>query len=94
MKKKVHQMNQKQIKTLLNESLFNPKLPGPMKIVAEISNLDYFKCKAIELIKQSSFSSPQDCLRDAISILILARCYLDDQTKIQNTDGKDPSGIV
>ncbi len=71
-------MTQRQISRLLAESGFNPKKPGPMKIISEIDNIDYYRGKAIELINTSILSNkPHDCLRDAISVLILARCLLE-----------------
>lgn len=54
------------IKKILMESAFDPRKPGPMKVIADIRNHDYYKLRAIELIHEGR-------LIEAISVLAMAR---------------------
>jgi hypothetical protein len=58
----------KMIKAALQQATFNPQLPGPMKIVAEANNLDYFRHRAIESIHAGN-------LKQAIQLLALCIAY-------------------
>ena len=49
------------------ESVFDPRAPGPMKVIADIGNQNYYKLRAIELIHEGR-------LIEATSILALAQC--------------------
>lgn len=38
----------------LNEAKFNPKTPGPMKIVADLCDPHYYEIRAVELILEAA----------------------------------------
>lgn len=70
---------------ILNEAKFNPKTPGPMKVVADLCDPHYYELRAIELIQeakeirehQKKWYRNNDryhvCLNTAIQFLALAR---------------------
>lgn len=71
-----------QIKSFLNKCVFNPKKPGPLSIIADIGNANYYENRAIEFIKEAQFidcMTPDNMLYyddkiiKAIQLLVLAR---------------------
>jgi hypothetical protein len=55
---------------------FNPNLPGPIKIISDVNNPDYFENRAIEFIREAEFDYRQNYdekIIYAIRLLILAR---------------------
>ncbi|MFW9878780.1 MAG: hypothetical protein ACFFG0_37350 [Candidatus Thorarchaeota archaeon] len=70
-------MNKKQIQKKLSESVFAPNKPGPLKIIADVWNSDYYINRAIEMLKKSLDCPNTDrqlgLRRDAISLIALAR---------------------
>lgn len=70
-------MNQRQIQSKLKESVFAPSKPGPLKIIADVWNSDYYINRAIEMLavsldKNLTAGKP-DLRRSAISLIALAR---------------------
>ncbi len=64
-------MTYNQLRKILNESLINPNKPGPMKVLVEINNPDYWVTRTVELL-----SDPTDeNLKKAITLLALTRAY-------------------
>jgi len=41
------------IREQLKKVVFNPKKPGPMKIIADMDDANYFEMRAIELIQEA-----------------------------------------
>lgn len=66
----------KQIKKVLTDSYFNPKLPGPMRIIAEVGSEEYYITRTREII--SSPDPTLDSLRMAIQLLVLAYAEKDE----------------
>lgn len=56
----------KKIKQILSESAFDPNQPGPLKVITDLQNAEYYRMRAIELIREGQ-------LKLAISLLALAR---------------------
>jgi hypothetical protein len=46
-------MKYKQLTEVLKKVRFNPNKSGPMKIVAEVDNTEYWQMRAVELIRES-----------------------------------------
>ena len=70
-------MNKTQISKKLKDSVFAPNKPGPLKIIADVGNSDYYITRAIELLRRSEVQEKADLKRamrvDAISLIALAR---------------------
>ena len=66
------QITKTKITQILNACKFNPRIPGPLKIIADVGNTAYYKNRAIEFIEQSKLSGEKECLERAISLLALA----------------------
>ena len=43
----------KMMKTILNESVFNPDIQGPLKIVFDVADPRYYELRALELIQEA-----------------------------------------
>lgn len=56
------------IKKALNDCTFNPRIPGPMKVLADMNNPEYCVLKTIELLNQS-----HENITQCIQLLILAK---------------------
>ena len=68
------------IRAILREASFNPKVPGPMKIVSEQGNSSYFECRAMELISEAvaareatNIKAYHATITKAIQLLALAK---------------------
>lgn len=64
-----------QISKILNDCKFNPKLDGPLKVISDVGNTDYYMNRAVEFITEAKSlkrcgKSPS--LRNAIALLALA----------------------
>jgi len=46
-------MKYKQLTEVLKKVRFNPNKPGPMKIVADLDNAEFWQLRAVELIRES-----------------------------------------
>ncbi len=74
-------MNITLLKKIAKESIFNPNskdLTYSKKILLDINNPYYWRIKAIECIKECEFNTQavtDQNLRDAITLLILARAH-------------------
>ncbi len=68
------QITKTKITQILNACKFNPRIPGPLKIISDVGNPDYYKNRAIEFIEQSKLEGcgERECLERAISLLALA----------------------
>ena len=86
MKSKV--IGQRLIQKYLYESVFNPKLPGPLQIIVDIHDSNYYEVRAIELIQEARLINNHEPkkindneakeiyhikMKQAISLLALAR---------------------
>ncbi len=75
-------MNKTQITKKLRESAFAPNNPGPLKIIADVGNSEYYIKRAIEMLRHSEVQCSEKQKRsrvDAISLIALAR-VLDEKT--------------
>lgn len=68
------------IRAMLREASFNPRVPGPMKIVSEQGNSSYFECRAMELISEAiaareakNIAAYQHIMTKAIQLVALAK---------------------
>ncbi len=78
--KKPKQLQSKMIRKILTDSSFNPKKPGPMKIIVDVggNDVDYYLKRAIETVHNTremrkcgrGLAMPK--LKMAISLLALA----------------------
>lgn len=79
------QITKTKITQILNSCKFNPRISGPLKIIADVGNVDYYCNRAIEFIEQSKLEAiefieqsklegcgEKQCLEKAISLLALA----------------------
>ncbi len=70
-------MNKTQISKKLKDSVFAPNKPGPLKIIADVGNADYYITRAIELLRRSEVQARADLKKEmrmaAISLIALAR---------------------
>ena len=69
-------MNKKEISSKLRESAFAPNKPGPLKIIADVGNSDYYIKRAIEMLRHSEVQEPfqqKQSRKDSISLIALAR---------------------
>lgn len=78
-------MNQRKIAAALRESVFAPNKPGPLKVVADVGNADYYILRAIEEAGNASATMKEyralrkSQLTKAISLLALAKVTLDEE---------------
>jgi hypothetical protein len=52
-KPKVKNPSRTRLTTILREAAFDPRKPGPLKIVADNSSVDYLELRAIEAVEQA-----------------------------------------
>lgn len=66
----------KQIRSFLSTCKFNPNEPGPLKIILETNNPNYYEMRAIEFIREARASfnlkDYEEKIQKAIQLLILA----------------------
>lgn len=78
-------MNKRQITKALREAAFTPNKPGPLKIIADVGNTDYYITRAIEFLALSLESPSYDqCtyyLNMALSLIALAKVEINEKTK-------------
>lgn len=68
--------SQKDIKKALSQASFNPREPGPMAIIAEFQDFNYFISRAFETLRELPDSAEEDVvslLDKAMSLLALAK---------------------
>jgi hypothetical protein len=58
-------VNKTQLQRILRESVFDPNEPGPLKVISDVGNVDYYRNRSIELISDGN-------LKLAIAVLALA----------------------
>lgn len=64
--------SKKMLQAEARDCIFDPRAVGPMKIIADTDNLDYFKGRAIECINRSQIENPKKELQMAVGLLLLA----------------------
>lgn len=90
------------LKKVASDCCFNPRKPTKSeRIVLDVGNPTYWTVKAIELLRQmqelaEGSAAYKNCLREATSLLILTRAYVNEQTETKkpkktrnNPSGKD-----
>lgn len=80
--------SRKSLRETLNESAFDPREPGPLKVIVESADANYYEQRAMEYIREARaavapFSGSQegtqagdtynDCMTNAIALLGLAK---------------------
>ena len=65
------------IRKILSECVFNPREPGPLKVIADVGNEDYYITRATELLKRAETDQAKVNIRSAISLLALALAKFD-----------------
>lgn len=73
-------LSKKLINLVLSSCKFDPNLPGPMKIVIDVGDSEYYKKRAVELIRSTiglDCEKSQVDLTQAIQLLILAKLGCD-----------------
>lgn len=61
------------IRKAVKDAVFNPRKPGPMKIIADINDPDYCCKRAAEILMQQDIKINDDDLKQVISLVALAR---------------------
>lgn len=56
-----------QIRKILSQSAFNPRKPGPMKVIADVGDPNYYRQRALELITHDGKQN----IKQAIGLLAL-----------------------
>ena len=56
---------------------FNPKVPGPMKVVTQMQDRKYWTQRAAELLLSSTEDDFEDDLRMAAKLILVTLCHLD-----------------
>ncbi len=78
-------MTKRKLQAILRESAFSPSKPGPLKIISDVGSLNYWITRAIELSTLSltalTTDQRQHYLKQAISLLALARMTIDEKSK-------------
>lgn len=81
-KRKQTQPSQTSIRKVLSESAFDPRVPGPLKVIADTGNVEYLVTRAIEFLREGQYGADatrpmdRDKLTQAISLLALAKVKL------------------
>jgi hypothetical protein len=60
------------INNFLKSCVWNPKLPGPLNIISDIGNANYYETRAIEYIKEINEVNFNDNITKAIQLLALS----------------------
>lgn len=68
-------VTKRKLQAILKESVFTPSEPGPLKIIAEVGDKNYYVQRSIELCKMFLEDPGLDYLTQAISLLALAKYY-------------------
>ena len=77
-------MNKRQIAKALREAVFTPGKPGPLKIIADVGDADYYINRAREFLTLSLESPSIDqhiyYLNMALSLIALAKVNINEET--------------
>lgn len=77
-------MNKTQIAKALREAVFAPSKQGPLKVIADVGNLDYYIRRAVESLTLSLTALTTDqrvaYLNTALSLIALAKVTVQDVT--------------
>lgn len=70
----MNKITKTQISKILNDCKFNPRIPGPAKIIADVGNYEYYIKRAIEILQVTLASEDlgESNLQQAIALLALA----------------------
>ena len=75
-------LSQKSISSILMEAKFNPKEPGPMKVIASMEDPKYYRQRAIEEIADAGLQqNGRGNLFRAIKLLVLAIFFMSEDEK-------------
>jgi hypothetical protein len=66
-------MTHTEIRKILAESVVNPKNPSKWKIIADM-RFTTFLDLAVEKIKNAEFTNTDESIKEAITLLAMARC--------------------
>ena len=74
-------VTKRKLAAILRESVFAPSQPGPLKIIADVDNTEYYVRRAIELCRIFLEEASEDTepLAMAISLLALARYHAENK---------------
>jgi hypothetical protein len=76
-----------QIRKALSSSAFDPRKPGPMAVITDISNLEFLRGRAIEILSESL--NP-DKLTKAIQLI----AYLKATIELERKEKKNEKAVV
>lgn len=67
-------MTKTKITKILNDCKFNPRKPGPLKVVADVGDTDYYIKRAIEILtsEANTLGKDKEYMKRAISLIALA----------------------
>ena len=74
-------ITKRQLQATLRESVFTPRDPGPLKVIIDVGNRDYYLRRAKEFIDISLDLKSCSALTTAISLLALAKICTEDTIK-------------
>lgn len=60
-------LTQNDLRKTASSLVFNPKKPGPLKILADVNNLDFYKHRAILSIHEDNLEDAARCLLIAMT---------------------------
>lgn len=92
-------LNAKKIRKALTDCAFNPRASGPLKVLAEVGNPDYWVRRALEEIAASEDKSirPMSKLRAAklqraVQCLALALAHAAEEVSTEEGSGSEDTG--
>jgi len=73
-------ITRQKLATILRESVFTPTTPGPLKVIIDVGDTDYYIKRAIELctmsLKSGSIKQRLVLLTQAISLLAVSKILI------------------
>lgn len=81
MSQKSKQPSKTELRRHLRDCLFDPRKPGPMQVIADTGNTDYYETRAKECISQYTETTDEKSanIRMAIGLLLLSLAKLNGQ---------------
>ena len=67
-----------EVRKILRQTAFDPRIPGPMRIIVDVDDPRYFRQRAVELIREAEYYPPSHYdkkLKQATQLITLARAY-------------------
>ena len=86
------------ITATLRESAFTPSTPGPLKVIIDVGNIDYYITRAIELctlaLESKSVMQKLAVLTKAISLLAVGKILIryDNKSVVTHFENLTPRG--